>query len=167
MANKPVKPNRGYKGTTADVVMTQHESAKWIVDYFSPTGSILEPCKGSGIFYDLFKEPKDWCEIDQGRDFFEYTDRVDWIITNPPYSIFDLFLEKCLEVADNVVLFVPLTKVFKSTKIDRMISNYGGIKEIVHMGSGGRHGFPFGFPTGCIHYQRGYKGPIKYTQNYE
>tara|TARA_R110000822_G_C15095417_1_gene471229 strand:+ start:212 stop:712 length:501 start_codon:yes stop_codon:yes gene_type:complete len=166
MANKPPKPNRGYKSTTADIVYTQESSAKEIVEYFKPTGLVLEPCMGAGVFYNLFDEPKEWCEIDKGRDFFEWTQPVDWIITNPPYSIYDLFLEHCLEVADNVVLFVPLIKVFKSVKIDKMISKYGGLKEIVHMGSGGKHGFPFGFPTGCVYYQRGYKGPITYTTKY-
>lgn len=33
---------------------------------------LLEPFKGGGSFYDNFPEqnPKDWCEIDDGKDFF-------------------------------------------------------------------------------------------------
>ena len=47
------------------------------------------------------------------------------------------------------------------------ICEYGGIKEIIHMGGGNQHGFPFGFSTGCIHYQRDYKdNNIKLTRNY-
>ena len=34
------------------------------------------------------------------------------------------------------------------------------------MGTGGMHGFPFGFVVGCIYYKRGYQGPIKYTRMY-
>ena len=161
-----VKPNKTKVATANDVVYTNSATAKIIVDYFNPQGSILEPCRGGGAFYDLFSEPKFWCEITDGRDFFDFEGHTDWIITNPPFSIFDLFLEKCFDVADNVVLFIPLPKVFKSMKIDKMISDYGGLKEIVHMGSGGKHGFSFGFPVGCVHYQKGYRGDIKYTQLY-
>ena len=161
-----VKPNKTKVATANDVVNTNPATAKIIVDYFNPQGSILEPCRGGGAFYDLFSEPKFWCEIQEGRDFFDFEGHTDWIITNPPFSIFDLFLEKCFDVADNVVLFIPLPKVFKSMKIDKMISDYGGLKEIVHMGTGGRHGFAFGFPVGCVHYQKGYRGDIKYTQLY-
>ena len=161
-----VRPNKTKKATANDIVYTRPESAKIILDHFRPTGSILEPCRGGGAFYDLFQEPKFWCEIQEGRDFMDFQGKVDWIITNPPYSIFDIFLEKCFEVADNVVLFVPLPKVFKSMKIDKMITRYGGLKEIVHMGSGGKHGFTFGFPVGCVYYQRDYRGQITYTQIY-
>ena len=165
--NGPTKANKTGKATANDVVMTPVDTAQWIVDYFNPQGTILEPCRGDGAFYDRFNpELRDWCEISQGKDFFEYDNKVDWIITNPPFSIFDLFLEKAFDVADNVVFFCPLNKVFKSMGIDRMINEYGGIHTVIHMGGGGRHGFPFGFPVGCIYYQRGYDGPINYERNY-
>ena len=87
------------KTTPNDVIMTKPETAKWIIDYFKPTGTILEPCKGDGAFYNQFEGDKDWCEIREGKDFFDYNKRVDWIITNPPFSIFDNFLIKAFEVA--------------------------------------------------------------------
>lgn len=162
-----VQPNKTGKQNQTDKVMTNCKLAKIILDYFSPTGKILEPARGDGAFYDQMIGNKDWCEIDDGRDFFDWNEKVDWIITNPPYSIFDNFLLHCFEVADNIVLLCPLTKVFKSRKIDDEIVKYGGIKEVVMLGGGGRVGFPFGFPCGCIHYQRGYKGDIKITRMYQ
>ena len=51
------------KTTPNDVVMTKPETAKLIIDYFKPTGTILEPCKGDGAFYNQFEGDKDWCEI--------------------------------------------------------------------------------------------------------
>jgi len=65
-----------------------------------------------------------------------------------------------------VVFFCPLNKVFKGKKLDIKIQQYGDIKEIIHMGGGNHHGFPFGFSTGCIYYQRNYTGNIKYTRAY-
>lgn len=166
--NGPTQPNRTGKSTANDVVMTPIATAKTIMDYYNPDGYILEPCRGTGSFYNLMDPAyRDWCEISEGKDFFDYTHKVNWIITNPPFSIFDRFLEHSLSLADNVVFFCPLSKVFKSMKIDRMIENYGGIAGVIHMGGGGRHGFSFGFAMGCIYYKRNYSGPIHYTRLYD
>ena len=158
--------NKTGKSSPNDDVMTNETSAKIIIDYFKPTGFILEPCKGTGVFYNLFKGKKDWCEIKENKDFFNYQKKVDWIITNPPFSIFDEFLIKSFEIANNVVFFCPIVKAFKGKKLDQKIRKYGDIKEIVHMGSGGKHGFPFGFSVGCIHYKKNYRGNIKFTRKY-
>jgi len=74
-----------------------------------------------------------------------------------------LFLQKAFSVADNVVFFVPIQKAFKSDKTTKMIIEYGGLKEIVYMGAGGKHGFGVGFPVGCLHYQKGFVGDCKIT----
>lgn len=162
-----VSASKDKKKTPNDVVMTKPETAKWIIDYFKPTGTILEPCKGNGAFYNNFKGNKDYCEITMGKDFFDYNKKVDWIITNPPFSIYDKFLLKSFEVANNVVFFCPIIKAFKGKKLDIKIEEYGDLKEIVHMGGGNKHGFPFGFSVGCLYYQKNYKGNIKYTRNYK
>lgn len=157
---KPTQPNRTGKATASDAVMTPNHIAKAIIERYKPTGFSLEPCMGIGNIYNLLPEPKDWCEITKGRDFLAYKGIADWIITNPPYSIYDMFLEKCFEVADNVVLLCPIAKAFKSLKIENLIDSYGGLKEIWLIGSGHSLGFAFGFPTGCLYYKRGYKGMI-------
>lgn len=162
MNSGPAKANRSGKATASDSVMTPPHIARLVVEHFKPSGAILEPCKGTGNF--LAELPgADWCEITEGRDFFNYKGKVDYIITNPPYSIYDSFLEKCFEVADNVILLVPIQKAFKSMKNQRLVDEYGGLKEIFIIGGGGACGFAFGFLTGCLHYQRGYKGPITRT----
>jgi len=163
-----VKPNKTNKQNQTDKVMTREDIAIKIIKHFNPKGFILDPAMGSGAFYDNFpdKENNLWCEIDKGRDFFNFNNYVDWIITNPPYSIYDKFLLKAFEVADNVVFLVPLAKAFKSQKIEKEIEKYGGLKEIVMLGGGGKIGFPFGFPCGCLYYKRGYKGDVKITRMY-
>lgn len=140
--------------------MTPPDVARFIVDFFRPTGSILEPCKGTGNFLKALPPQTDWCEITEGKDFFDFHGHMDWIVTNPPYSIYDRFLDHCFEIADNIVLLVPLQKAFKSMKTIRKVKEYGGLKQILILGSGGSCGFPFGFPVGCLHYQRGYDGSI-------
>lgn len=160
----PTKPNKSETATAADTVYTKESTAKWIVDYFNPCGSILEPAAGKDVFYNLFKTDEKYrCEISDGVDFLTFDKKVDWIITNPPYSIYDIFLEKSFELANDVVFFVPIAKAFKSNKIQQMVIKYGGLKEIVYMGGGSKHGFAFGFPVGCLHYQKGFKGDCKIT----
>ena len=160
---KPTAPNKTRKPTEADTVMTPIWLAKIIVDEFQPTGRTLEPCRGTGHIFNYLPEPRDWCEISEGKNFLEYNTKVDWIITNPPYSIYDLFLRKCFEVADNVVLLCPIAKAFKSMEIENLVDKYGGLKKIWLIGSGTLCGFSFGFPTGCLYYKRGYKGAIERT----
>lgn len=157
----PTKPNKTGNATVSDNVQTPINIAKMIVSMFSPQGFILEPCRGDGNIYNELPEPKDWCEIKEGKDFFDYRCKVDWIITNPPFSIYDRFLEHCFTIADNVVLLVPIAKAFKSMRIERIVDTYGGLKTIWLIGSGSKCGFAFGFPTGCLYYQRGYRGKIE------
>lgn len=161
---KPTKPNRTGKATASDTVFTKSETAQWIVDYFNPQGSILEPSAGKDAFFAKFKNKEKYrCELADGTNFFDWTKKVDWIITNPPYSIYDQFLEHAFKIADNVVFFVPIAKAFKSNKVQEMVANYGGLKELIYMGGGSKHGFAFGFPVGCLHYQKGFVGDCKIT----
>jgi len=55
---------------------------------FNKNDYTLEPCKANGNFYDIIPYKKDWCEIDNGRDFFNYDfgkNKFTKIIVNPPY----------------------------------------------------------------------------------
>ena len=113
-----------------DIVMTPEYLAVEIINHFSPTGVILDPSRGTGAFYDNFPgDNNEWCELAEDKDFLTYNKEVDWIITNPPFSIFDKFLLKAFEVADNIVFFCPLIKTFKGKKLDMEIKKYGDIKD--------------------------------------
>lgn len=144
---------------TNDKISTPGNIAKHIIGLFPLSGKVLDPFKGTGAFYDNLPETvsKDWCEIDDGRDFFDYTDSVDWIISNPPYSIFDEVLEHSFAISNNIVYLVPLSKLFTSMRRIRDIFNYGDIREI-HIISASRCGFPFGFPACAVWFQKGYSG---------
>ena len=142
-----------------DKVYTPSNIAKMIINTFPLNGKVLDAFKGKGAFYNQYPDnvEKDWCEIDDGKDFFEYNEKVDWIITNPPYSILDEVLEHSFKIADNIVYLVPISKIFTSLKRIRSILNFGNIREI-HIISASRCGFPFGFPACAIWFQRDYKG---------
>ncbi len=150
------------KPKPGDVVYTPDYVAKQIIDWLKPTGKCLDPCKGDGAFYKYLPRGSEYCELQEDKDFFYYEKKCDWIIGNPPYSIFEEFLRKSFELSDNVSYLVPTNKVFQRQKIMDIINKYGGIKSMIVYGSGQLIDFPFGFSVGNFHFQKGYKGDIKY-----
>lgn len=141
-----------------DVVYTPNMVAKGIVGFLKPHGTCLDPCRGDGAFYQYLPAGSEYCELREGKDFFDFKGSVDWVIGNPPYSIFKDFLEKSFEVAENVSFLVPTNKIFQRQVVMEMINRWGGIKSIIIYGSGSLIGFPFGFSVGNFHFQKNYRG---------
>jgi hypothetical protein len=50
---------------------------------------VLEPFKGEGSFYNNFPNniEKFYTEIEEGKDFREFKEEVDWVISNPPFRL--------------------------------------------------------------------------------
>lgn len=134
-----------------------------MVRHFKPRGIVLEPCKGAGVFMDLLPDGSDWCEIAEGKDFFEWTDPVDWVISNPPYSMTRQWFRHSYSIARNLVYLVPLRNVFSGYGFLREIADFGGIVEIRTYGTGAKLGFPMGNAIGAFHIRRGYAGPTKFS----
>lgn len=142
----------------SDVVYTPDWIVQDMLDHFRPTGTILDPCRGHGAFYKALPDPE-WCEITEGRDFFDWASHVDWIIGNPPYSISRAWLRHSYTLADNILYLLPVRNVFSGYGTIREVRDFGGIPEIRLYGTGGRCGFPMGNAIGAVHFQRGYTGP--------
>ena len=154
---------KGKNGTVdTDKVYTPENIAKLIINKFNISGKVLDPFKGQGAFYNNYPETvkKDWCEIDEGKDFFEYKEHVDWIVSNPPYSIYDEVMNHSFEIADNIVYLVPLNKIVSSLGRVKKIQEFGGVPYIYIIGAS-HCGFPFGFPCCAIHVKRCYTGETK------
>ena len=143
-----------------DVVFTPDHIAKYIIDTFNPDGKCLDPCRGEGAFYKFLPKGSDWCEIVYDKNFYNYKENVDWIVSNPPYSDFNRWLEHSFKLSNNVVYLVPIAKVFKSWGTLMVIKKYGGIKKIIFM-KGSDCGFPFGFPVGAFHFKKKWGGCIE------
>lgn len=68
---------------------------------FRQGDQFCEPCRGEGAIYEAVPLPesaKHWAEIRQGRDYLghDFGIRFDVIITNPPFSLTEPFLEKSM-----------------------------------------------------------------------
>lgn len=142
---------------TSDVVYTPDWVARDIVEWFKPSGRILEPAAGDGAFLRHMPSAE-WCELERGRDFFQWVEPVDWIVSNPPYSVFAEFLRHAMTVAENIVFLIPVNKPFNSMKIMRDIFEWGGIVHCRLVAGGAAIGFPIGFAIGSMHFRRGHTG---------
>ena len=150
-----------------DIVMTPVYLAKNIIEHFEPTGLILDPCRGEGAFYDNYNtDNKDWCELGEGKDFLEYNKKVDWIITNPPWSKMRIFLEHGMKIADNIVYLTTINHYTTKRRIRDMKEMGFGIKEFYCVNTPTSKTWQgSGFQLGAIHTMRDWNGPI--TMSYE
>lgn len=149
-----------------DIVFTPDWVAADMVHHFRPTGRVLDPCRGDGAF-TKYLPSADWCEIREGRDFFQWTDPVDWVFGNPPYSDFGKWILHGMAIGANVVYLAPCAKPFYSEKLFRVMQDWGRIKEIRVYGGGAKLKFPIGFLIGAIHFKRGYFGSMETTNGME
>lgn len=148
-----------------DVVFTPERIAVQIVEHFKPTGRVLDPCKGDGVFLRQM-QGAEYCELQEGRDFFNWKEPVDWIVSNPPYSIYSEWIRHSFEIAENIVYLIPINKAFNSSSMLKATYDWGGIAEIVHVGPGSSLKFPVGFAVGAVHYKRNYQGGIVYRHGF-
>jgi len=56
---------------------------------FEDNDKVLEPFKGEGAFYNNLPTTiiKNWTEIEEGKDFNDFNEEIDWVISNPPFRL--------------------------------------------------------------------------------
>lgn len=141
-----------------DVVYTPDWVASDIVEYFKPSGIILEPSCGDGVFLKYLQGDVRWCEIEKGIDFFAWETPVNWMVGNPPYKLIKQWLEHSFKFAENVLYLIPMNSPFNSMSRMKVILDYGNIRAIRAYGNGSIFGMDYGFAVGAFWFQRGYRG---------
>lgn len=142
---------------TADAV------AEMVVKHFAPSGRCLEPFRGEGAFFRHMPHGTEWCDIREGRDFFDWAVPTDWLVTNPPFSNMTKVFEHAFTLADNCVFVIPISKYWSSAPRLEAVERYGGLAEIAHLGRGRAIGFDIGFPFAAMYFKRRYRGRIRQT----
>ena len=150
--------------TQKDIVYTPPKLAGDMLAFFQPTGICLDPCKGDGAFYNLFPAGREWCEIEQGRDFYAWTKPVDWILSNPPFSNLLAWIRHSFTIANDVVYLMPSHRVFASAEFLDDLFAWGGIVHIRRYGTGTQWGFPFGHALAAVHYRKDYTGKTSWSK---
>ena len=89
-----------------------------------PTDRWLDPFAGKHIYYDNFPAcaAKDYTEISEAKDFFAYTEPVDVICSNPPYSILDKVLEHSVALNPRVISYLLLEGKMTPKRLEFMNS---------------------------------------------
>jgi len=104
------KTSRNLKTNSNDVVYTPLPVAKIMINMIDDYEGkrVLDPSRGAGIFYNNLPNNsiKDYCEITEGKDFFEYNKPVDIIIGNPPYSLWTKWIKKSIELNPQYICYI-------------------------------------------------------------
>lgn len=112
MANKYNTPAHEHYPTPDEAIKSLFEiveiHGEWIY---------LEPCRGvNQRIYKYLPPGSLWAELEEGVDYLETKfPRVDCIITNPPFSLTQQFLEKSFQEAD-VVIYLQRLNYLSSKK---------------------------------------------------
>ena len=97
------------KKVANDVFITPLELSKNHINFidYKDDDKWLDPCKNNGSYYNQFpNNNKDYCEILENKDFFDYNEPVDIIIQNPPYSLMDKWINKNIELKPRIISFL-------------------------------------------------------------
>ena len=141
---------------SSDMVFTSDWVARDMVEWFKPSGTILEPSSGDGVFLKYLPSNTLWCEIEKGRDFFAHQTSVDWIVGNPPYSQYVDFMMHSMRLANNILYVVPINKPFNSSNLYESLMSWGCIAHIRYYGKS-RSVFrdvDIGFGVGAVHFSK-------------
>jgi hypothetical protein len=143
-----------------DRVMTPDDLALRVVRRFKSQiqGKVLEPCSGEGAFVRALRQEGFEVialELDRGQDFFDFHERVDWIVTNPPWSGKRLraFALHAYEVAHDIVFLCPTGKfgAFKAAIREMSEAGFEKVEEIFLAKDPPRPWPQGGFLVGAIH----------------
>lgn len=142
-----------------DRVFTPFDLSKSVIDHFPLSGKVLDPCRGGGAFYAQLPDhvKRYWCEIEDGRDFFDWHAPVDWVITNPPWSKFRDFLKHGMNIADNVVYLAAFSHFGTKARMNDIAANGFAIKAVLFVPTPAE--WPHsGFQMAAVHIQRNWHG---------
>lgn len=146
----------------SDYVQTPKWCAEDMVNYFNPTGKILDPCRGENkVFHNILN--CDYAEIKEGIDFFNINNHYDWIIGNPPYSIFNKWIKHSYKISNNIVYLLPTFKVFNALSLMRLYLTEGHVKHIRLYDTGNNIEWARSRPICAVHFQPNYFGETSYS----
>ena len=119
-----------------DVFITPLELAKKAIDMvdYQENFVLYDTFKNSGSYYNQFPSEceKEWSEILDGKDFFEFDKDIDVICSNPPYSMLDKVIQKSIELKPSTINYLIGINNLTARRIEMLNKgNYGLTK--IHM----------------------------------
>jgi hypothetical protein len=120
---------RKLKSNANDKIYTPKSVANLMIQMCNITENmkVLDPSKGAGVFYNNLPDCfKDYCEIEEGKDFFDTNTRYDLIIGNPPYSLWNKWIEHTMRLTDKFCYILGCFN-FTDARLRNIINNGFGI----------------------------------------
>jgi hypothetical protein len=117
-----------------DVFLTPIKLAKKHIDIieYKDTDIWYDPFKNSGNYYNQYpNDNKEWSEILDGKDFFEFDKKVDIICSNPPYSMINKVLEKSINLNPRIISYLIGVNNLTTKRIETMNKAGYGLKKMV------------------------------------
>lgn len=116
------------KNEKFDDIYTPKYAVEPLLKYI-PKNIVIWECTNFGKSKITEALKKHGCKVistDKEENFFEYelNENYDMIITNPPYSLKDEFLERCYELGKPFCLLLPITSL-EGKKRGRMFRSFG------------------------------------------
>lgn len=125
--------NVSSKRRASDAYSTPYSLTRLLLNKVRLYGSVLEPACGEGAIVKVLKEyDKDKIKItayDKETDFLKEKRHFDFVLTNPPFSLSEQFIDKALEVADETYFLLPLSYLHGKKRYDKYYSQ-GYLKRI-------------------------------------
>jgi len=112
----------------SDDFQTPYWVIEYLVPYLKKEWIIWECAMGKGNLVRALEQrgfKVIGTDIKDGYDFLKWTPkRFDCIVTNPPYSLKNEFLERCYELGKPFALLLPLTAL-ETERRQRLFKKYG------------------------------------------
>ena len=116
--------------TPKDVFYTPISLVKIHLGLVKPNDNdiIYDPFYGKGAYYNEFPNIYKnnsflFSEIEMGKDFFEFNEKIDIIISNPPYSMIDKVLEKSVSLKPHTISYLISIHNLTTKRIEYMNKN--------------------------------------------
>ena len=117
-----------------------------------------DPFKNIGNYFNNFPSPETskWSEILEGKDFFEFDEKVDVICSNPPYSMITKVIEKSIELQPRVISYLIGMGNLTTKRIEDLNKAGYGLKKLRMLKVHQWYGMSF-----IVHFEKGCENCIE------
>lgn len=109
----------------------------FVKEHINKDTILYDPFYGTGNYFntlmDMYPDNKIYfTEISLGKDFFDFNEKIDIAISNPPYSMIDKVFKKSCELKPSIISYLIGFMNVTAKRIEYM-NNQGYFIESIHL----------------------------------
>ncbi len=93
---------------------TNEQMVKDLLAITPISGSVLDAGSGKNKVWSKNIPNCKECEIEDGCDFYKWSERIDWVVGNPPFNESWKFTEKAIEIANKGIAWLVNNQALNS-----------------------------------------------------